>query len=263
MRFSSTDRRGKPRAIWKVRTSPRLGDAVGAPAGDVAAVEDDAAALGRDQAGDAVEQRRLARAVGADEAGDRARLHGEVDAVERADAVEAAVKTADLEQGHAAGDAIIGRAKRAVRARPPQSVRGTGRDGTESDRASPGRSVRQLLPDGHASCLSCDRDTRSPARLLVGRTSSVTATHRRRGRMIEQLTHTVEDPIAGRAGLVSALRHYLDCCSRSRAAAATARLTSTGIGVLPDRVFETLVSRELCSLSLGRVAHSAMRSSPA
>src|SRR5205807_3708875 len=68
---------------------PGLGDAIGAPAGDVAAVEHDAAALRRDQPGDAVEQRRLAGAVGTDEAGDRSRLHDEVHAVERADAVEA------------------------------------------------------------------------------------------------------------------------------------------------------------------------------
>lgn len=72
--------------------------------------------------------------------------------------------------------------------------------------------------------------------------------------MIEQLTHTVEDPIAGRAGLVSALRHYLEMRLPEPSGPATTRLTSTGIGVLPDRVFETLVSRELCSLSLGRVA---------
>src|ERR1043166_8085683 len=87
---------------------PGLGDAIGAPAGDVAAGEEDTAGLGRDQAGDAVEDRGLAGAVGADQAGDGAGLDDEVHSVERADAVEAALQTADLEQGHVARNAIIG-----------------------------------------------------------------------------------------------------------------------------------------------------------
>ena len=62
--------RGKPRAIWKVRTSPTRAIAVGPPAGDVVAVEDDAPRSGGISAGDAVEQRRLAGAVRADQAGD-------------------------------------------------------------------------------------------------------------------------------------------------------------------------------------------------
>ena len=45
---------------------------VGRQPGDVLAVEDDLAAIGRDIAGDQVEQRRFARAVRADQAGDRA-----------------------------------------------------------------------------------------------------------------------------------------------------------------------------------------------
>jgi hypothetical protein len=72
--------------------------------------------------------------------------------------------------------------------------------------------------------------------------------------MIEQLTHTVEDPTEDRAGLVSVLRQYLETLLPQPSGSPSTRLTSTGIGVLPDRVFETLVSRELCSLSLGRVA---------
>jgi hypothetical protein len=72
--------------------------------------------------------------------------------------------------------------------------------------------------------------------------------------MIEQLPHTVEEPIAGRAGLISVLRQYLETLRTEPGGPVTPRLTSTGIGVLPDRLFETLASREFCALSLGRVA---------
>ena len=59
--------------------------------------------------------------------------HDEVDPVERADAVEAAVEAADLEQGHTVRDTLSQDARSgAVRARPPQSVRGPCRDGTLS-----------------------------------------------------------------------------------------------------------------------------------
>src|SRR6266536_1078429 len=76
------------------------GDPVRGLPGDVAPVEDDAARLGRDEAGDAVEQRGLARAIGTDEAGDGALLHVEVHAVEGVNAVEAAGQRAHLEEGH-------------------------------------------------------------------------------------------------------------------------------------------------------------------
>src|SRR4030095_13868638 len=118
-------------------------------------------------------------------------------------------------------------------------------------RPSPGSSVTaatsgwaRVLPLGYAL-----------ARWAARRTNVVRhRTHRRRGRMIEQLTHTVEDPIAGRAGLVSALRQYLEALLPEPSGPATTRLTSTGTGVLRAGVLETLASRELCSLSLGRVS---------
>src|SRR5262249_43759798 len=47
---------------------------------------------------------------------------------------------------------------------------------------------------------------------------------------------------------------YLETLLSGPRGAATARLTSTGMALLPDRLFETLASREFCSLSLGRVA---------
>jgi hypothetical protein len=74
----------------------RPGDAVGAPGGDVASVEADLAAVGRDDAGDALEQRGLAGAVGADQRGDRAGLDVEIGAGERADAVEGAGQPSDF-----------------------------------------------------------------------------------------------------------------------------------------------------------------------
>jgi hypothetical protein len=52
--------------------------------------------------------------------------------------------------------------------------------------------------------------------------------------MIEQLPHTVEEPIAGRAGLISVLRQYLETLRTEPGGPVTPRLTSTGIGVLPD-----------------------------
>src|SRR6058998_2071479 len=96
MRFSRTDSRGKPRAIWNVRTRPRR---VIPPARDVLAVEDDGAGLGRQEPRDAVEEGGLAGAVRADEAGDRPPLDREVHSVQRAHAVEAARETADREEG--------------------------------------------------------------------------------------------------------------------------------------------------------------------
>jgi hypothetical protein len=80
-------------------------DAVRAPARDVTAVEDHTATLRRHETGDAVKQRRLAGAVGTDETGDRAGLDREVNAVQRADAVEGALQAVDVEQGHGTRDA--------------------------------------------------------------------------------------------------------------------------------------------------------------
>ena len=74
--------------------------------------------------------------------------------------------------------------------------------------------------------------------------------------MIEQLTRTIEDRIAGTPGAVAALRHYLETLCAEPDGRTTPPLTLTGMAVLPDRLFETLASREFCSLSLGRVAGS-------
>ena len=58
------------------------GDLVGRGVGDVAAVEDDGAAIGRDDAGDRLQERGLAGAVGAEQGDDLALVDLEVDAEE-------------------------------------------------------------------------------------------------------------------------------------------------------------------------------------
>ena len=60
----------------------------------------DAAAVGRQEPGDAIEQRRLARAVRTDQAHQLARLHGEVDGVDGRHAEESLGEAADLEERH-------------------------------------------------------------------------------------------------------------------------------------------------------------------
>ena len=63
------------------------------------AVEEDAAAVGAQGAGDAVDQGGLAGAVGADESEALARLHVKVTPVERGEAAEALDHAVDLEEG--------------------------------------------------------------------------------------------------------------------------------------------------------------------
>src|SRR3989442_7421814 len=63
-------------------------DAMGRQPEDRAAVEADVASVGRVEAAQAVEERRLAGAVRADEADDRSLVHVERDGVEREDAPE-------------------------------------------------------------------------------------------------------------------------------------------------------------------------------
>ncbi len=75
---------------------------VGPQPGDVGAVEDDAAAVGREDAGDEVEGGGLAGSVRADERDDAALGHGEAHAIDRLQATEALGEPAHLEQrGHA------------------------------------------------------------------------------------------------------------------------------------------------------------------
>jgi hypothetical protein len=70
--------------------------------------------------------------------------------------------------------------------------------------------------------------------------------------MIEELTRTIDDRTATTPD-ATALRQYLETLLGEPAGPGLARLTATGIALLPDRLFETLASREFCSLSLGRV----------
>jgi hypothetical protein len=74
--------------------------------------------------------------------------------------------------------------------------------------------------------------------------------------MIEQLTRTIADRVAGPRPVASALRQYLDALLGELNAPSAPTRTPIDLAALPDRVFETLVSREFCSLSLGRVAGS-------
>ncbi len=75
--------------------------------------------------------------------------------------------------------------------------------------------------------------------------------------MIEQLTRTIADRVAGPRPVASALRDYLDTLlGELNGPGAPPTRTPIDLAALPDRVFETLVSREFCSLSLGRVAGS-------
>src|SRR3546814_17063057 len=77
-------------------------DAVGSPAGDVAAVEADRAAAQAEQSEDRLQRRRLAGPVGPDDADDLAPSHGEVDAVQDVGAAIAAHHHPGAEEGLAA-----------------------------------------------------------------------------------------------------------------------------------------------------------------
>jgi hypothetical protein len=71
--------------------------------------------------------------------------------------------------------------------------------------------------------------------------------------MIEALTRTVDDRMTGTPDVPSELRQYLETLLSEPTTPGITRLTSTGMALLPHRLFETLASREFCSLSLGRV----------
>src|SRR5690606_18701804 len=79
-----------------------LGDLRRGVPGDVDAVEDDLAFVGREDARDHVEQGRLPGAVGADDRDDLALLHGEVDTSDGLDATEGLLEILDLEEWHQA-----------------------------------------------------------------------------------------------------------------------------------------------------------------
>ena len=94
-------------------------------AGHVLAAEEHPAAVGRQIAGHAVEQRGLAGAVGADQAHELARLHREVDRVHRGDPEEALGEAARLEERHVRPPPAAARARRAAAA-GPRARRGRG-----------------------------------------------------------------------------------------------------------------------------------------
>ncbi|HUK62762.1 MAG TPA: hypothetical protein VLV15_05490, partial [Dongiaceae bacterium] len=74
--------------------------------------------------------------------------------------------------------------------------------------------------------------------------------------MIEQLINASEARTTPQSGIVSVLRHYLALLLAELSSRGESRCPSIGASALPDRVFETLASREFCSLSLGRVTGS-------
>src|SRR5216683_562833 len=77
---------------------PAIDDAVRLEAADRLAVEDDAAGVGGDEAGEQVEERGLAGAVGAEDAGDLAGLEREGDVLHGGEAAEALGEALDLEE---------------------------------------------------------------------------------------------------------------------------------------------------------------------
>ena len=77
-------------------------DAVRTEADEALAAKADVAAVRRQRAGDAVEQRRLPRAVGADQPDDLTSFDLEIDAIERGEAAEVLGHVHDFEQAHGA-----------------------------------------------------------------------------------------------------------------------------------------------------------------
>ena len=82
--------------IWNERARPSCAAAIGRQRGDVAAVETDAAGVGRDLAGELADQRGLAGAVRPDDGVQLARRHVERDVVGGDDAAEALAQAVDL-----------------------------------------------------------------------------------------------------------------------------------------------------------------------
>ena len=78
--------------------------ACGARAGDVAALERDAAGVGVQMAGQEIEQSRFAGAVRADHGGDALRRHVEAHAADRGETAEGFADVADIK--HRAASAI-------------------------------------------------------------------------------------------------------------------------------------------------------------
>ena len=82
-----------------MRASPRRARSAWLDAGDVLAVEQHAARLRLEHAGDQVDQRRLAGPVGADERAPRAALERQVDVARNRQRAERPVESLDLQRG--------------------------------------------------------------------------------------------------------------------------------------------------------------------
>ena len=96
--FSLTLMFRNSRSVWNVRATPQLRDLVRRQPDDALAVEEDVAAVGRVDAGDEVEERRLARAVRADEAHDLAVADVEVQLVDARAARRRTSRRLELEE---------------------------------------------------------------------------------------------------------------------------------------------------------------------
>ena len=97
-RLSASDMLWNGRGNWKLRASPRCVRWCAASPSIALAVETHGAGLVLQRAADAIDQRALARAVRADQAEPLARLHLEIDAVERDEAAEALADIVDVQQ---------------------------------------------------------------------------------------------------------------------------------------------------------------------
>ena len=114
--FSSAVKRGSTCVIWNERASPRCARAGIGQMRDVAAVEDDAAGVGGERAGDLVDEGGLAGAVGADDGVGLAGEDVEVDAVGDLERAERLAEVLQAQHGRAHrrlqrrrhGDAALG-----------------------------------------------------------------------------------------------------------------------------------------------------------
>ena len=121
-RFSSTVMRAKDAAAFRRLGDAQVCDLVRRQAGDVAAVEHDAALARARIAEDGHHQRRLAGAIGADQGDDLAGMDVEIDAFERDDVAVIGLHAAHREQGlgRCAAGAMGGLT---LIARPPRALR--------------------------------------------------------------------------------------------------------------------------------------------
>ena len=134
------------RGSWKLRASPRCVRSMRGEPVDRLAVEVHRAGLVLQRAADAIDQRALARAVRPDQAEPLARLHLEVDAVERDEAAEALADIVDVQQR---AHGCPPRAQ-AFLHQPDQAV---GRDDDEADQQQADDQQVDRRGDGHGGDL--------------------------------------------------------------------------------------------------------------